>query len=131
MEKLLIAAIDNELAKKGYTLDPQSPDFFISVEALPFDDVRVSANKYLNIPGGIQVYTPQRPEGPGVAIMPILIANIQIVATHPSSKTAMWQSLTAKKVKDVDKAVRDMEKGAPKIVSKALKAFPARQKQSN
>ncbi len=128
MEKILLAAIENELAKKGYTLDPRSPDFFISVEAFPFDDVSVSSGRYLNVPDNIKVYTTQRPDGPGAVVIPMVITRIQIVATDPASQTVVWQSLTEKKVKDIDKAVRQMEKGTPKIIGKALKAFPIRQK---
>jgi hypothetical protein len=131
MEKYLKTGVDSELAGKGYTLDSQAPEFFIHIEALALDDVRVSGNTDYRYPVGTTVYTSQMPDGLGVDILPTVIPHIKIIATEPSSDNPVWQVLAIKKYKNPDKAVRNMESEIGQIVRKAMKSFPSGKRQAD
>jgi len=129
MEKELLAAIDRELARKGYALDSRAPDFYVHVEALAHDETAVSGNKDMRVPTGTTVYTSQNPQGPGVSLMPAVIPEVQIIATEPSSETPFFRSVVSKKYKDPEKARRDIDREIAKFAGKGLKSFPPARKQ--
>jgi len=126
LEKTLIHAIDRELAGKGYILDPEAPSFFIQVDAMPLDKDTLSGNTDFRAAPMTQVYTTQKPDGLGVAVIPAVISQVQITASDASGKTAVWQALVIKKYKDVDKAVRNADKEISQIFKKAMSGFPSR-----
>jgi len=128
IEGSLKNAIDRELAKKGYELDPQKPDFFIHVEAGSGYETSVSGNKDFRLPTGTTVYTSQNPNGPGVDVWLTVVSQFHVITTDPSSGATIWNSVTTKKYKDPDKAVRNLDNEIGQIVGKALKSFPSRKK---
>ncbi len=125
MEQAIKDAINSQLAQKGYSLMPNAPDFLISVEALPVDDFSLSGNTDFSLPTGTTVYTSQRPGGLGVSVLAAVIPQMYITATDPSSNTPLWQSMTTKKYKNPEKAVKNLDKELGGIVRKAMKSFPS------
>jgi len=124
MEKAIKDAVNSELANKGYLLEPQAPDFYINVEAIPVDDVNLSGNNDFGTPIGTTVYTSQMPDGLGLSVLAAVIPRICITATDPSSKKPVWQVLTTKKYKNPDKAIRNLDREIDQIIKKSLKNFP-------
>ncbi len=125
MEQAMKDAINRQLANKGFSLVPNAPDFFISFEALPIDDVNLAANTDFRLPTGTTVYTSQRPNGLGVSVFAAVIPQIYVTVTDASSDIPVWQSLTTKKYKDPDKAIKNLDKELQGIVKAALKSFPS------
>jgi hypothetical protein len=120
-------AIDTELTQKGYLQDPKAPDFFIHVEGGPDFESKVGANTDIARPNET-IYRSQNTTGAGVNAFLVVISQIRIVATDPSSEKAVWQAESTKKYKDPNKAIRNLDEEVSGIVRKAMKGFPVRKK---
>ena len=120
-------AIDTSLAQKGYLQDPKAPDFFIHVEGGPDFESKAGANTDIARPNDT-IYRSQNTTGAGVNAFLVVISQIRIIATDPSSGKAVWQGESTKKYKDPNKAIRNLDEEVSGIVRKAMKDFPARKK---
>jgi hypothetical protein len=74
------------------------------------------------------VYTSQKPDGLGVAVIPVVVTQIQVTVLDFPGKTIVWQVLATNKYKDPDKAIRNADKEIGQIVKKAMNSFPSRKK---
>jgi hypothetical protein len=125
IEKTIKDVVNRELSKKGYTEDPQNPDFFIEVgaAALP-GEIHTSANRDLRVPNNVVVYDSQFPEGPGVSIWMAMTAGARIIVTDRASNATAWETTVTKKYKDPEKLKNKLDKEIDTFFKKGLKSFP-------
>jgi hypothetical protein len=131
VEKKIKEVVNRELTKKGYTEDPQNPDFFIEVRAAAMPgELTTSANLATRVPEGSDVFSSTYPNGPGVNILLTMTGGARITVTDAASNATAWEALVTKKYKNPDKAKRNLDKEIESLFTKGLKGFPPRKSRS-
>lgn len=125
IEEMIVDVVNRELFEKGYEEDPQSPDFFIEVDAASMPgEFMTSGNRDLRVPENVTLYSSQFPGGPGVSVWMAVTAGVFITITDSISDTTAWEARITKKYKNPDKLKNKLEKEINNFFKKGLKKFP-------
>jgi hypothetical protein len=119
----IMVAVDRMLAGKGFVKDSARPDFFVSYEAgsasssVGFEGPHSGPTPHMNEPPS-QVHGMARTAGYSVT------SQITFHVVDAKSNQPVWSATAKEKIRDPQKAMKDAEKWADKIVSKTFKSFP-------
>jgi hypothetical protein len=121
IEQKIVQNVNRILAAKGFTEDRTNPDFFVS-----FDAGAPASN------GGFEA--PPPPPGPVTPLNPFpgvpqemwysVNGVIAFHVTAAKSNQAMWSALAKKKVRDPQKAMKNLDQEVREFVDRAFKSFP-------
>lgn len=128
--QLIKNAGNREFAQKGYVEDPENPDFYVEVATLGTRDADLGGNVgWLYKYDGYGTINPQYGAAPGTVVWMSVTSRGNIVVTDRGTNTIVWEAQTLKKYEKPDKAMKNLEKEVNNVMKKALKSFPARQKE--
>jgi hypothetical protein len=125
--QVLLDSMNRQLAAKGFIHDEDHPDFRIKYEAgaLPGADV-----------GGQPDMLYGQPVGPTFGVVGLngipgnvwtyAMAKLFLTVTDTNSGKPVWTGQTQQKVKDVQKALKDVNSMIDDLMAKTLKTFPPR-----
>jgi len=123
IEKKIEAAADQQLASKGFVLDPAHPDFVIHYDAGAIPDPDTAAATWSQpIYGGDYVLSGTF-SGVPMDVWLQATALVKFAVQDASSKNVVWQSVLKKKA-DPQKFMRDLDGEINKLVAKSLQKFP-------
>ena len=141
LDRKIMRAINEELAKKGIVENQQNPDFFLFYQGGPGDEgLQVGAAP----PPGLDAIQSQslNPTGTGTTwsagagsnagFAPNVWYSVQgkfvFYALDSKSKVVVWQAQAVKKWHDPQKARKNEDEEIKKLVQKSFKDFPPRNK---
>jgi Domain of unknown function (DUF4136) len=123
IEKKIEASADQQLASKGFVLDPAHPDFVIHYDAGAMPMPGASVPTWTQPIGGGDYLTGTFagvPMDVWLQVTGVLKFGVQDAA----SKSVVWQSVLTTKTNDPKKFIRNIDSEVDKLVAKGLQKFP-------
>jgi hypothetical protein len=125
IDKVLVESLNRQLQAKGFVLDENHPDFRIKYEAGALPEAETSAQpEMLNglpldpIFGSISL------DGVPPAVWIYALAKLKLTVTDVGSGKPVWTALASEKIRDPQKALKDLNKKVDDLMAKTLKSFP-------
>ena len=125
IDQVLVESLNRQLQAKGFVLDQDHPDFSIKYEAGGLTGADASARPDVVIG---PVFGPFYEPG-NIASLPLdtwtsVLAKVKLTVTDAGSGKTVWTALASQKIRDPQKALRDLNRKVDDIMSKTLKSFP-------
>jgi hypothetical protein len=126
IDQTIVQSVNHMLTAKGFSEDPTSPDFFISCDAGAASSADVEA-----LPPPPGAITPPNPS-PGIRqnIWYSVDGVITFRLTDTKSNRVVRTAVATKKIKirDPQKAMKNLDQQVEQLVSRAFQSFPPRPK---
>ena len=125
IDKVLVESLNRQLQAKGFVLDENHPDFRIKYEAgaLPEAETSAQPDMLYGLPldptfGSIGL------DGIPPAVWIYALAKLKLTVTDVGSGKPVWTALASEKIRDPQKALKDLNKKVDDLMAKTLKSFP-------
>jgi hypothetical protein len=125
IDKVLVESLNRQLQAKGFVLDENHPDFRIKYEAgaLPEAETSVQPEMLYGLPldptfGSIGL------DGVPPAVWIYALAKLKLTVTDVGSGKPVWTALASEKIRDPQKALKELNKKVDDLMAKTLKSFP-------
>jgi Domain of unknown function (DUF4136) len=123
IDQKIVQEVNRNLAAKGFSEDPTSPDFYISYDAGASDmAVKVEGAQTSHPPVSTTTIGPVY--GIPQNVWYSVDGHITFHIVEAKSNKPVWTAAAMKKIRDPHKGMKDMPKQVEQIVSKAFKKFP-------
>jgi hypothetical protein len=123
IDQKIVQEVNRNLQAKGFTEDPAQPDFCVFYEAGSSDPAVAVEGTYQNHPP-ISTAAIGPVYGVPQNIWYSVDGHIAFHMVDAKSNKAIWTAVETKKIRDPQKAMKDMPKQIEQMVSKAFKKFP-------
>jgi Domain of unknown function (DUF4136) len=123
--QVLVESLNRQLQAKGFVLDEDHPDFRVHYEAGGLTTGAVSTQPdVLVTPAPGPISAPTNFGGLPLDAWTSTLTKLKLTVTDVSSGRTVWTALASQKIRDPQKALRDLNKKVDDIMRKTLKSFP-------
>jgi hypothetical protein len=125
IDQVLVESLNRRLQAKGFVLDQDHPDFSIKYEAggLTSGDAAAQPSVLIGPVLG-PMCEPGNLVGLPLDTWTSVLAKVKLTVTDVGTGKTVWTALASEKIRDPQKALKDLNRKVDDLMSKTLKGFP-------